>query len=93
LSVERETSIAQMKKVVEQLHEDGELTDSAMVRTLDLQLTSIGHYANTDQTDKAVKHMGNFKDFIDMIHQTEKLTEKGAETLHEHADYLIEKWQ
>lgn len=93
LIVERETSIAQMKKVVEQLYEDGELTHRAMVRALDLQLTSIGHYENTDQTDKAVKHMTNFKDFVDMIHKTEKLTAKGAETLHEHAEYLIGKWQ
>lgn len=93
LTITRDTSVAHMKDLVEELHQEGELNDAAMTRLIGTQLTSIGHYENTNQTDKAVKHMTNLKDLVDMLQQMGKLTEAGAKTLHEHADYLIEKWQ
>lgn len=92
LTIERETSVNQMKNLVAELNESGEITHHAMAHVLDIHLTSIGHYDGSEQSDKAIKHMDNFKDFVDMMHKTNKLTEKGADMLHEHADYLIEKW-
>src|SRR5699024_1147943 len=93
VTIERDTSVANMQDIVEALTESGDITDDDTAHMLDMQLTAIGHYADSGQNEKAVKHMNNFKQLIDTLQGTDKLTEEATTTLHEHADYLIEKWE
>lgn len=93
VTIERDTSVANMQDIVEALTESGDITDDDTAHMLDMQLTAIGHYADSGQNEKAVKHMNNFKQLIDTLQDTDKLTEEATTTLHEHADYLIEKWE
>src|SRR5699024_11888115 len=90
---ERVKDVDHMQNIVEMLKENGEIEGDATARMLNMQLIAISHYVDTDQEDKAVKHMNSFKQLVAMLQQTEKVTEEGASTLKEHADYLIEKWQ
>src|SRR5699024_7206808 len=76
VTIERDTSVAQMQTIVEELREADEVKDDATARMLDMQLTAIGHYADTGKIDKAVKHMNNFNQLVDMLKQTDKLTEE-----------------
>src|SRR5699024_2264489 len=93
VTVERSTSTANMQKIVDNLRKSGDVKDDSIARMLNMQLEAIGHYADSDQTKKAVKHMNNFKQLMDALKETDKLTGEATVTLHEHADYLLEKWQ
>ncbi|UJL47231.1 S8 family serine peptidase [Virgibacillus sp. NKC19-16] len=93
LTIEQEASIAQMKSLVEQYNDDGEIADDETARMLDTQLTAIDHYAGSEQNEKAIKHMNNFKQLLDFQQDREMISENAVETLHEYADYLIEEWQ
>lgn len=93
VTIEQEASINQMQKLVEQYTKDGEIVDEATAHALDMQLTAIDHYVDSGKKDKAVKHMNNFKQLLDMQQDKEKVSEKAAKKLHEYADYLIEEWQ
>ncbi|WP_373895297.1 S8 family serine peptidase [Virgibacillus sp. CBA3643] len=93
IMVEQEASIAQMQRLVEQFNDDDEIANDETARMLDMQLTAIDHYAGTDQNEKAVKHMNNFKQVLDLQQDREMISEEAAETLHEYADYLIEEWE
>lgn len=93
VTIERNTSVTHMQEIVAELSESGDVADDDTAHKLDMQLTAIGHYADSGQNEKAVKHMNNFKQLVDMLRDTDKLTEEAATTLHEHADYLIENWE
>ncbi|MBY7142656.1 S8 family serine peptidase [Virgibacillus sp. NKC19-3] len=93
ITIDHEASITQMKRLVEQFHDDGEIADNATARMLDMQLTAIDHYAGSEQNEKAIKHMNNFKQALDLQQDRELISEEAAETLHEYADYLIEEWE
>src|SRR5699024_5962560 len=93
IEVERVTDVSHMQNLVEVFKDNGEIEGDATARMLIMQLIAISHYVDTDQENKAVKHMNSFKQLVDMLQQTEKVTEEAGSTLKEHADYLIEKWQ
>lgn len=93
VTIEQEASIAQMKNLVAQYGENGEIANQTATRMFDMQLTAIGHYADTGKTDKAVKHMNNFKQLLDLQQDRGMISEKAAKVLHDYADYLLEKWQ
>ncbi|MBM7600189.1 lactocepin [Virgibacillus halotolerans] len=93
VTIEQEASIGQMQKLVKQYAEDGEVTNEEAAHMLDMQLTTISHYADSGKNDKAAKHMNSFKQLLDVQQDKEIISEKAAKTLHEYADYLIEEWQ
>jgi lactocepin len=93
ITIERNTSIAMMQNIVDELKQEGDIADDATARTLTMQLTAIGHYVDSDQYAKATKHMKSFKELVGMLKETDKLTEQAANTLNEHADYLMDSWQ
>src|SRR5690625_1063658 len=59
------TSSADIIKRVEQLADDGEITDSSATYSLRLHLMAVGQFEKQDKTDKVIKHMNGFKSLID----------------------------
>lgn len=93
ITVEREANIAIMQDRVDQFVESGDIPKASDARMFNMQLKAIGHFVDTGKLDKAVKHMNNFKQLVDMQQGKKAISEKAAKTLHEYADFLIEEWQ
>ncbi|HLS08300.1 alpha-N-acetylglucosaminidase TIM-barrel domain-containing protein [Lentibacillus sp.] len=87
-----ESSVEAMKSLVDQYKADGEITSSQVARLMNLQLTSISHFADKDAIDKAVKHMNGFKQLLDHNEENGQIIEDAADKLRKHADNLLEKW-
>jgi lactocepin len=93
VTIERETSIANMQSMIEVFTASGEIANEATARSLNMHLTAVGHYADSSQLDKAANHMPSLHLLLDVFENNNMITEKAAETLKEHADYLIAKWE
>ncbi|MBY7144405.1 alpha-N-acetylglucosaminidase C-terminal domain-containing protein [Virgibacillus sp. NKC19-3] len=91
-SIESESSVEVMISLVDQYEEAGEITNSQTARSMHLQLTSVGHFVDQDEMDKAVKHLSTFKQMLDHNEENEQITEEAADTLRGHADNLLEEW-
>jgi lactocepin len=92
VTIERGTSVATMQTLVEEFAASGAIANEATARSLNMHLTAVGHYADNGQLDKAVQHMPNLHQLLDVFENNNMITENAADTLKEHADYLIEKW-
>lgn len=90
--MERTTSIDNMRQLVEEFTSSGEIENDRAARTLDMHLRSVGHYVDTGQTDKAIRHMTSVSPLLDHFEANGMITENAADTLREHADYLLEEW-
>ncbi len=92
VTIERETSVANMQSIIEAFTASGEIANEATARALSLHLTAVGHYADNDQLDKAVQHMPGLHQLLNVFERNNMITEKAANTLKKHAEYLIAKW-
>ncbi|MFA1820979.1 hypothetical protein ACDX78_12480 [Virgibacillus oceani] len=86
------TSIADMQNLVEKFTASGAIANEATARSLSMHLTAVGIYADTGQLDKAVQHMSSLHLMLDVFEGNNMITENAADTLREHADYLVNKW-
>jgi len=88
-----EGNINQMKNRVGLLIDEGEITDESTARMIDMQLTAINHFAGTGKEDKAIKHMTNLKQMLDVMQDQELISAKAKSILQQYADYLLGGWQ
>src|SRR5699024_8903138 len=58
-------NVNDIKKLVEQLAEDGAFVDEQSVHQLQLHLTAVEHYEKQEDGTKVVKHMNGFKNLLD----------------------------
>jgi lactocepin len=93
VTIERETSVANMQSMIEAFTASGEIANEATARSLSLHLTAVGQYADTGQFDKAIQHLPSLHLLLDVFESNNMITEKAADTLREHADYLVAKWE
>lgn len=88
-----EGTISQMRERVQILAEEDEIADDATAHKIDMQLTAIQHFSETGKDEKAVKHMTNMKQLIDVLQNQDKISGEAAIILYSYADYLLESWQ
>mgnify|MGYP001346101722 CR=1 FL=1 len=86
-------SVEQMKALVEDFVDEGEITDDRAARHLQTHLTAVGHYEASGAMAKAVRHMESFKLLLDHQEENEWISARAADILSTHADELIEEWQ
>ncbi|QDI92192.1 gamma-glutamyltransferase [Salicibibacter halophilus] len=82
-----------MMNLVERLEEEGEFEDEEAPHALDLHLTSINHYENQGDFEKAADHMEGFHDLLDHQQDEGVISEEAFNILQAQADRLIEKLQ
>src|SRR5699024_903081 len=58
-------SVSNMKTLIDYFEDEGEFDNDTAPRLLLTHLTTVGHYEDTEQMDKAVKHMHGFQDLLD----------------------------
>lgn len=87
-----ESTVQNMKTLVDYYADKGHIDESA-VRLLQTHLTSLDHFVQIESYDKAVKHMEGLKQLVEKYQEERQVNEKAANTLTQHANVLIEKWQ
>ncbi|QKY70370.1 glycoside hydrolase family 2 TIM barrel-domain containing protein [Lentibacillus sp. CBA3610] len=85
------TSAAGMKTLVERYDEEGVFSDDQLVRSLNLQLTTVDRFEEKEENGKVIKHLEGFNTLLE--HEKDSILENAYQTLKTNADYLIEKHQ
>lgn len=88
-----ESSVETMKALVDQYAENGKIENPQTAHVLNMQLTAIGHFANNDLLDKAVRHMKAFKKLVNHFQEKGQIADNAVEELQKNANLLLEKWQ
>src|SRR5690625_385299 len=89
---ESTTSSADIIKRVEQLADDGEISNSSATYSLKLHLKAVDQFEKQDKMDKVIKHMNGFKSLIDHQYENELISEEVYQILKTDADDLILVW-
>lgn len=88
-----ETSVQNMKKLIECFVEEGQFSDRDAARTLLIHLTAVGHFEARGFVEKAIRHMHSFKSLLSRQQEDELISEKAHRILKVQADELMNKWQ
>ncbi|MFA1822502.1 amidohydrolase family protein [Virgibacillus oceani] len=91
---EEPISIEEMKLLVDEYRENGEISNDEPARVLQTHLTAVGQYEENGELDKAIRHMNSFKDEL-LVHyeESELISVEAAATLTAHAESLLEFWE
>ena len=85
-------TISYMTDLVKLFDRFGDIHDDHTARLLNMHLTSVGHFKESGQEDKAVKHLEAFNPLIENLHEQNALTDQAYQDLTESADDLLEEW-
>lgn len=88
-----DVSIASMKELVNQYEAGGAIDGQQVAHKLNMQLTAIGHFAKNDSTEKAIKHMKNFKQLVEQYQEKDSIDKSAANELKQQADDLLKEWK
>ncbi|WP_233879464.1 beta-N-acetylglucosaminidase domain-containing protein [Virgibacillus halodenitrificans] len=86
-------SVADLKALVKQFGEAGEITDEEAVRKLDTHLTTVEHFEKDENVGKLVKHLQGFKQLLAYYHQQGKIIDLAYEELNKATEALIVKYE
>lgn len=84
---------ADMKKLVDQLREKGELKSDKAAHALKIHLTTVHQFEKSEAGQKVIKHVKGFELLLDHQIKKELISREAYETLKDNADSLIRKWQ
>lgn len=85
------STISDLKELVEEFEETGDISSDEAARALKLHLTALEHFERIGNDEKVVKHLNGFKDLLSHQNEEEQISEEAYETLTKGADTLIEK--
>ncbi|QQK78925.1 membrane dipeptidase [Salicibibacter cibi] len=88
-----DTSVDNMKTLVEHFEEEGAFENDDVVRSLNLHLTTMGQFEDQEETDKVIQHTEGFQDLLDQQRENELISETAYSILSNDADVLMEEWQ
>ncbi|MEC2159640.1 beta-N-acetylglucosaminidase domain-containing protein [Virgibacillus halodenitrificans] len=86
-------SVADVKALVKQFAEVGEITDEEAVRRLDMHLTTVERFEKDENVGKLVKHLQGFKQMIAYYYQQGQISDLANAELDRAADVLIGKYE
>src|SRR5699024_4758922 len=92
MSIHSTSSAANMKALVEDFEENGEITNAKSARSLSMHLTAVSQYEEKNQAEKVIKHTEGFIRLLDHLLEEGLISDAGYQTLKSGAEYLIEKW-
>ncbi|WHY88199.1 S8 family serine peptidase [Neobacillus novalis] len=84
---------ANMKKLVENFQDDGDITNNDAARMLSTHLAALSLYEEKGLRDKVQKHLNGFKVLLDNHYSNKFISEKAFNVLQAHTDYLINQWK
>src|SRR5699024_6895016 len=86
-------TVGDIKEMVKEFADDGEITSDSTVRKLQMHLTAVERYEAQENADKVVKHMKNFEQLTAHYQKQGNVSDTAYEALSEAVDALIDKWQ
>lgn len=84
-------SITSMQQKVKILHGKGELADDNVARSLDIHLAAVKRFAETEQTEKVLKHLNGFQNLLEYQRNEELISNDAYDSLVYDTKYLIEE--
>lgn len=81
-----------IKSLVDQLAQNGEITSEEAVHRLKLQLTAVAQYEKKGDADKVTKHMKGFDVLLKQEKDQDFISDKAYQALKLDADSLAEQW-
>lgn len=85
--------VADLKLSVHLSDLKGQFLDSNALNALKMHLTAVEHYANSEKTDKVIKHLTSFKTLLHYQNKNELVTEAAFEFLLTNTDKVIEQYK
>jgi len=79
--------------MIEELSEEGEITDEKMIRSMTLHIKAVKHFEQQNKIDKVIKHLNGFTIMLDGLLEREQVSEKAHQTLTDETKKLIEIYQ
>lgn len=86
-------SIANMKLLIEGFEKEGEFANLAISRSLQVHLTSVGHYEEIGSMKKALKHLNSFNLLVDLQRGNGMISDRASSILTSYTNSLIGKWE
>nr|WP_255585388.1 gamma-glutamyltransferase [Virgibacillus sp. NKC19-3] len=87
------STVAYLQYLVDELENNGEFDDEDAIRHVKTHLASLAHYENTENMDKAVKHLDGFKQLIAQQNDDGLMSDEAYNELVQAADVLLEEWE
>ena len=91
-AVVTETSITELKNLVQDFAADGEISNQGIARALETHLTALERFADQEKWDKAVKHTDGFIAYILQQEKVGHISENASTILRDHAFILQIEW-
>ena len=87
-----ETSTTELKNLIQQFREEGEITNQGIARALNQHVTALERFADQEKWDKAVHHTDGFVQYILQQEKVGHISENASTTLQNHAFALKIEW-
>ena len=84
-------SLDSLQQKVKNLQEDGEFADDNVARSLEVHLTALKRFEETEQEEKWVKHLNGFQNLLEYHRSEELISDYAYDLLMRNADYLLEE--
>ncbi|WHY87514.1 Xaa-Pro dipeptidyl-peptidase [Neobacillus novalis] len=87
------TSTADMKTLVNQLQDQGDIKTNQAAQALNLHLTGVNQFEISGLADKVVKQLQGFKVLLDQQKKSGLISNRAYDLLNKDVDQLLKKWQ
>ncbi|WP_223805935.1 endo-alpha-N-acetylgalactosaminidase family protein [Ornithinibacillus gellani] len=86
-------SASDIKEFLKVLENTKLIEDKELVKPLNLHLTAVERYEQTNAADKVIKHLNGFKTMIGQLHEADKLDQHVSEAIDHAANTVIQIWE
>lgn len=84
-------SLDSMQQQVKSLRDKGEIVNDNVARSLDVHLAAVKRFAETEQTEKVLKHLNGFQNLLEYQRNEELISDDAYDSLVHATAYLIEE--
>ncbi|GAB3790604.1 M14 family zinc carboxypeptidase [Virgibacillus kimchii] len=87
------TTIEGMQERVGRYQEEGEIEEEQVISSLRTHLIAVNQYADQNEGEKVIKHMGGFEQLLDAYYDAEQISDKAYTILKTDTESIITKWR
>ncbi|WP_419893003.1 YdcF family protein [Oceanobacillus kimchii] len=84
-------SLDSMQQQVKNLQDEGEFADDNVASSLEVHLTALKRYEETEQREKLLKHLNGFQNLLEYHRDKELISDYAYDFLMRNSEYLIEE--
>ncbi|SFA99748.1 gamma-glutamyltranspeptidase / glutathione hydrolase [Lentibacillus halodurans] len=88
-----ESTVAYLQYLSDELADEGEFNDGNAIRQVNTHLSAVAHYENSEDMEKAIKHLNGFKTLLAYQLNNDLISEAAYEELMSASDNLLDEWE